>query len=111
MIEIFTGRDFRMLNCVYTDPPQGVVVSPEPTNGQSYYPGTQFTCSAIGNPAPAFYWLVLTANGTKNISGAALTLTADMMGSVTATCEVSNVIRGTLNTVSSLQYQFTVLGQ
>lgn len=100
-----------MLNCVYTDPPQDIAVGPEPTNGQSYYPGPLCTCSAKGNPEPAFYWLVVTANGTKNISGAALTLTADMMGSVTATCEASNVIRGTLNTVSSPQYQFTVLGQ
>ena len=57
-----------------------------------YQVGDTIVCSARGNPTPDVIWLSLEDNVTSNV----LTVTSNMMGTVSYTCQGTNTVQGVL---------------
>ena len=57
-----------------------------------YQVGDVMVCSASGNPTPDVIWLGVDDNVTSNV----LTVTSNMMGTVSYTCQGTNTVQGVL---------------
>ena len=57
-----------------------------------YQVGDTIVCSASGNPTPDVIWLGVDGKVTSNV----LTVTSNMMGTVSYTCQGTNTVQGVL---------------
>ena len=70
-----------------SDPVRDLTIDPLQVE---YQVGDTIVCSASGNPSPDVIWLGVEGNVTSNV----LTVTSNMMGTVSYTCEGTNIVQG-----------------